>query len=110
MLTNEVLALSRGGLRILMLAIPFRPLDGLQNRRPSGGWRRARGGPGGRQSPEGRRDGVRPPIRSGPLPVLRTALPRYGCGSAGWRVRVVQGRRRDLTRSRRAAGGGPPER
>src|SRR2546422_3146277 len=29
---------------------------------------------------------------------------------AGWRVRVVQGRGRDLTRSRRAAGGGPPER
>src|SRR5947209_11836865 len=51
-----------------MLAIPFRPLDGLQNRRPSGGWRRARGGPGGRQSPEGRRDGVRPLIRSVPFP------------------------------------------
>src|SRR2546426_4537350 len=93
-----------------MLAIPFRRLDGLQNRPPRGGWRRARGGPGGRQGPEGGRDSVRPLIRSRPLPLRRTALPRYGRRMAGWRVRVVQGRGRDPTRSRRAAGGGPPER
>ena len=93
-----------------MPAASIRRPDGPQGRpsprRRSG----TRGDAGGREGPEGRRDGVRSLFRPRPLSVRRAALPGDGRRVAGRRLRLLQSRGRDRARSRRHARGDSPER